>query len=132
MKPISRILVYGAIAVVLYDAVFSLASRTLGFDYSNASVGSYLIYGITGFFAARVLGWKGAALAGVVLGLVDATIGWGVSWLIGPGRLAENATFTPWMWPVIALTVCATAVIFALAGALLARLSRRKPQARNN
>ena len=129
MKPISRILLYGALAVILFDTAASLASRTLGFAYTSASTGSYLIYAVTGFFAARVLGWKGAALAGLTLGLVDATIGWGISWLIGPGQPPADVTFTPWMWPIIAITVSLTAVICALVGAVVARLSRAKPQA---
>ena len=121
MKSIRHVVWYGAIAVVLFDAIAALASRSMGFAYTNASYGSFLIYAIAGFFGAKVASWKGAALVGLALGLVDATIGWAVSWVIGPGR-PPDTTFSVWMWPVVAISVSITAIICALIGGVVARV----------
>jgi hypothetical protein len=128
MKGLSRVVLYGALAVIVFDAIAAIASLQLGFEYSAAIPGSYMIYATTGFFAWKTSGWKGAALTGLLLGLVDATIGWGISWLIGPGKPPADVTFTPVMWPFVAIVVCATAAFWSLIGAIVARISIRKPQ----
>ena len=48
-----KVIVGGAVAVVAFDAVAAFASRQFGFAYANASAGSYLLYGVIGFLAAR-------------------------------------------------------------------------------
>lgn len=129
MKGLPRVLFFASIALVLFDAIAALASESLGFSYGSAVYGSYLIYGLTGFFAARIGGTRAAIIAGVALGLVDATIGWGVSWLIGPGKPAIDTALTIWMWLVVAITVCITATICAVVGAFATRFVGSRPKA---
>ena len=73
-------------AGILFDVVASFASKYLGVPYVLASLGSLLIYGITGYFTGRVASPSHAAMAGAVVGLSESTVGWYVSWIIGPGR----------------------------------------------
>ena len=128
MKDLSRVLLLGALAIVLYDAIAALGSTSLGFPYSRTAYGSYLLYTVIGFFATRTGGTKGALAAGLTLGLVDATVGWAVSALIGPGRPPAGMSFTILMWLVVAVTFCITATICALLGALTSRFVDSRPK----
>jgi hypothetical protein len=130
MKPIAKVIFIGAAAVVAFDALASLASLRFGFAYSSAVVGSYIIYVATGFAAGRAGGWKHGAIAGAVLGLVDGTLGWGVAWLIGPGKPPADLSFSPWMLPVAVLAVSIGAAICGGVGGAVGRLvNRATPQA---
>jgi hypothetical protein len=77
-------------AVVLLDVIVSFASKYLGVPYTLASVGSFLIYGITGYFVGRISSPLEAALVGAIVGLSESTVGWYLSWVIGPGRPATG------------------------------------------
>lgn len=123
MTSVTKVILGGAIAVVVFDALASVGSLHLGFEYSKAAFGSWLVYAAVGFLAARVGGglWP-AALAGVLMGLVDATVGWTVSWAIGPGRLPEG-TLSAAKWVLAATTVAATGGCVGLLGGVVARLA---------
>ena len=109
------------LAVIGYDCMASVASLMLGFQYGYAAFGSALIYGVTGYFAARTSTFALSFLVGISAGLVDATVGWGVSWAIGPGRRPNNSiSFSQWSFA--AMSVTAMAVICATVGGLIARM----------
>jgi hypothetical protein len=117
-----RVALIGTGAVIAFDAVASLASRAVGFQYGWATVGSWIIYAICGYFAAHVVSQgqlKVAASTGVLLGSVDATLGWYVSWLIGPGRVVGG--LTPILWTSAAVVVIATSTALATLGGILCR-----------
>lgn len=93
---------------MLFDAAASVFSRAMAIPYGWFSFGSTIIAATVGLFAARaepVHRKRAAALAGVILGLTDATIGWAVSWLIGPGRVPGG--LTPAVWCITAISVTA-------------------------
>jgi hypothetical protein len=90
MTPFTRAFLWGAAAIVVYDALGSLASRELGFPYPALAIGSVLIYGAVGAYVGARERVRHAARAGFAVGVVDATIGWAISWMIGPGRPAEG------------------------------------------
>jgi len=94
MNPIASAILVGSLAVILLDAVGSLASRSLGFKYKSLVFGSWLLYATVGYFVGRGAGLWSCAFAGGVVGLVDATLGWAVSWWIGPGRPAAELSAT--------------------------------------
>jgi hypothetical protein len=61
-------------------------SLKLDFDYANLWPLSLAIYGLVAFLVARRAGSLRAGVgAGAVVALADATVGWAVSWWIGPG-----------------------------------------------
>lgn len=123
----TKIILAGAGAVVAYDMLASLASRAVGFPYARASIGSYLLYLAIGFVAARAASSapiKHAAVAAGVAGLVDASLGWAVSWALGPGRLPSGLTLTAARWVSTAVLVI---VLAAAVGAIGGIAGRRPP-----
>jgi hypothetical protein len=102
--------------VVLFDAVASAASLALNFAYSIAAIGSMLIYGTLGYFAYRIGGMGICLRIALAVGLVDATLGWGVSWVIGPGELPADQRSAPIIVAAVAFAIAAD-VLAALIGA---------------
>lgn len=83
---VSAVIAIGCVAVVAFDLLGATASRWLGFPYARLAAGSYAIYTATSVEAAqRGPAWMGI-VAGVTVAFVEATIGWAISWWIGPGR----------------------------------------------
>jgi len=83
----------GIIAVWTLDTIGSLLSRRLRFRYTQLTPVSLLFWAASAAVASRGaapdliksigLGW----MAGLVVGLADSTVGWWISWRLGPGRL---------------------------------------------
>ncbi|WP_157604379.1 hypothetical protein [Rhizobacter sp. Root1221] len=121
----SKLLWITALVVIAYDVVASLASLILGFSYAYAGIGSAIIYAGAGFLAASAVGFRPTILVGVAAGLVDATIGWTVSWAIGPGRLASGELSLA-KWFGAASSVVVLAVVCAAAGSFIARQVRAR------
>lgn len=116
-----KIVSLGAMTVLLFDIAASLASKGLGFPYAYASIGSVFIYALVGYFTFRRCGLVRAVGAAVLIEIVDATLGWYISWQIGPGALPADQ-LTP---PIIAttiMTVLIFAAICALIGSAIARV----------
>ncbi len=86
-----RLLALGAVVVLAFDTVGATASRLLGFRYSILTIGTYIIYGTACFRIGQRAGILQAVLGGAMLGLLDATLGWRISWAIGPSRLPGGA-----------------------------------------
>ena len=110
----------------LFDAAAATASRALGFQYIWASAGSFVIYFALGAIAARDGGIRAAALVGLCVGALDATLGEAISSAIGPRRspLLSNALSYR---ALIAIEVTILAVILSCAGGLVALRLSRKP-----
>jgi hypothetical protein len=113
-------IVFGSVAVLLFDAIGSLVSKHFRFPYARLAPGSYVIWTAVGAFAAfsaldTLL--ARAAVAGWVVGLVDATLGWWISWQIGPGR--PPAQLTRSGVATISILVSVRAAVFGGFGGLL-------------
>ena len=119
-----RVILVGVLAVIVFDAIAALASRRFGFAYAKATVGSALIYGTIGFLAARgsdASPLQSAAFAAGIVGFVDASAGWGVSWIIGPGRLPGGTAMTLERWLGAAVFVVALACAIGVFGGVIGR-----------
>ncbi len=116
-----KIVVSGIIAVLVFDTAASFASEIIGFPYAYASIGSIIIYSTIGYTCFRCCGLIKAVIAAVMVELVDATLGWYISWCIGPGALPEEETSTVVIGVTI-IMVLVFAVVCSLLGAGLARL----------
>lgn len=116
-----RLALIGAAAVVAFDAAASVASRVTGVAYSWATVGSWLLYAGFGYLASRAAGGsvQVAALTGAVLGATDASLGWAVSWALGPGRM-PGVDARRWVSTLIFVAALA-AGIAAIGGAMARR-----------
>jgi len=126
MTPRTRIFIIGIIAIVAFDALASIASRTTGIPYFWASFGSWILYIGIGYFAGRAIpesSIRTAAIAGLVSGIADASLGWAAAWVIGPGKVAGGIAATQWLFTAIIVAALATG--FAALGGVIARTRRR-------
>ena len=121
-----KLIALGALAIVAFDLVASVASRAIGFQYSYAAVGSYLIYAAFGFMIGRRANVSAAAFGVAIIAGVEATIGWAVSWVIGPGALATGIPSAGRIVVTIIMVEVIGAAIGALAGFVGTRM--RKPE----
>ena len=128
MNSLLRILVAASIAVLVLDIFGSLASKAFGFAYSSLAWGSLIIYAAAGFFAARSGGLRTAAQGGGAVAFVDATLGWAISWALGPGRPAAGYTGVGPILGTIALAWL-TGIVSGFVGNLTAWAARGRPAA---
>jgi hypothetical protein len=118
MSPIPRIVLAGVIGIVVFDALASVASRSFGFPYVYATVGSWLIYAMVGFAIGRIAPVSYAAGGVAVVALAESTIGWWLSWIIGPGRTKSGTINSTQVLTAIITVIIIGALIGAAAGAV--------------
>jgi tetrahydromethanopterin S-methyltransferase subunit D len=75
--------------VLVFDIAASLTSLGTGLPYAWFTIGSVVIYLAVGYMGAPRFGVRSAAGATVLVALVEATLGWAVTWFIGPGQLPD-------------------------------------------
>jgi hypothetical protein len=127
-KPIRAALLGGVLAVLVLDTGASLASLVIGFSYASLAPITYLIYATIGFLAARTTTLWAGVFASATVAAFDATVGWGISWVIGPGRPPEELQH-PSMVIAAAVMVVLLGAVLGLVGGGLARLVARPPAA---
>ena len=71
------------LAVLILDSLGSLAARHWGFNYSNLSGVSFLIYFCAGVGGGRLVGIWAGGVAGAITALIEATVGWAISSALG-------------------------------------------------
>jgi len=124
MKDSTRIILFAGLAVLVLDTIGSFSSMQLGFPYACLAPISFLIYAMAGFFVARSASVWTSLFAGIIVGFVDATIGWAISWIIGPGKM-PGVEFTTGMFIITAFSVVAIGAICALVGGVIGMLFRK-------
>ncbi len=106
MNTVVGVILAGAAAILTFDTVGSLAARRFGFSYPRLMPGSFLIYLLVGMAAASAGSLAVSAFAGAIVGLVEATFGWAISWRIGPGRVPdEHASISRILATVVTVTL---------------------------
>jgi hypothetical protein len=108
------VILLGGATILAFDAIGSVASLRFRFPYSRLMLGSFAIYLVVGFVTAASGSVMSAALTGAVVGLVEATAGWAISWWIGPGRPAD--------YPVTGSRIVGTVAFVIMLGALFGAL----------
>ncbi len=128
MSPLLRVILVAAAAVLVYDAVAAVASRSTGFPYTSAVYGSYIVYAGAGYFGMRVSGrlWAGA-LAGGTTGLADSTLGWLISNAIGPYIPPMELPTGPAAVLAVVIVVSLSAALIGLIGAFASKLLKATP-----
>ncbi|SRR6266567_2129961 len=91
---------FGIVAVLTLDTIGAYLSQRLRFPYSRLSPISFCFWATSAAIASWSaisdpaksigLGW----LSGFVVGLVDSTVGWWISWQLGAGRLRPELITT--------------------------------------
>jgi len=112
------------VAVLVFDTIAAFISKGSGLGYRWFGILEILLYVAIGFFGARVTGtWRGGLGVVVIAAVAEATLGWYISALIGPGAVPAKASL-----PIIvsaALFAILWNGIFGLVGALIgARFAR--------
>jgi len=121
MNPTAKIVIVAIVGVIVLDALASVASRTIGLPYSLAGVVTIAIYCATGFYATRYVNLKVGLLASAIVGFVDSTVGWAISWIIGPGR-PEGETIAISGLVLTIASVILVATISGLLGGILSKI----------
>ncbi len=117
----------GVIAVLSLDTVGSFASQQLKFRYTRLAPISFLLWSTAAAIASQagypdlIKSTGYGALAGLIIGLTDSTLGWWISWQLGAGRLPPQLVTSVKIARIIFKVTMMAAGIGA-AGALLLRL----------
>ena len=123
-KQIFITLLLGSLLVLSFDTLASLVSLHLQIDYGSFSFGSSFIYAYIGFYCAKYGNLLWSTLGAGVIGLIDSTFGWYISWMIGPGRPDFEMTSAEILTAVIFVSL--TAMPFGLIGGLIHRWLNRQ------
>ena len=115
-------------AVVVFDAVASFASLAIGFNYAHSVFGSAVLYVVFAYFCAKRFGFWRAVLLGAAMGLTDATLGWAISWAVGPGRPTEG-TLAPSVFVLTAIAVVVLGALLGLIGGGIGAFANRRSAA---
>ena len=108
------VILLGGATILTFDTIGSLASLRFTFSYSRLMFGSLAIYVVVGFVTAASESVTSAAVTAAVVGLVESTAGWAISWWIGPGRPAD--------YPVTGSRIVGTVIFVMMLGALFGAL----------
>jgi hypothetical protein len=73
------VLLIGFIIIVLFDAIGSILSRTLNFNYAWLLFGSIVIYGLIGIYAFKYGNTIIGVISSLLAGIFDSTIGLKIS-----------------------------------------------------
>ena len=126
MKSKAKLFLTVACVVILSDALASVASRSLSFNYTNLVWVSLCLYLGSGYIGCKYHDFPTGVLAGTVAGLSDSTIGWALSSAIGSNIMSDQPRHTPLSILIVIIIVTTTGTFFGLLGALLGRLVRSK------
>jgi hypothetical protein len=107
-----------ACVIILFDAAASFVSRVLRFDYTILAWVSLCLYFASGYFGSKFHGLLGGALAGLVAGLADSTVGWAVSSVVGPYVPFEKSSPAPLLIAAVVTIVTLKATFFGFVGGL--------------
>ena len=110
---------------MIFDAVASVAAERWRFDYGALWPVSFAAYALVAFAAARERGSRmiGVAAGSAVAG-ADATVGWLVSWIIGPGAPEPGDREVVFV-VVSAAGVVATGALLGLVGGIIRKRAKR-------
>lgn len=117
-----RIVLIGAATVVTVDALASLLLPALGGSLLWMFVAEALVYFGAGIAAGRLGGFWVGARCGAGVAAIDATVGWGVTWLMGTGQVSR---LTPANVAFVFVTMVVVGAIAGGIGALLRRVAQR-------
>jgi hypothetical protein len=119
---VAAIITIGCFAALVFDLLGATASRWLGFQYSRLAPGSYALYTATSVVAAHVGPFWIGIVAGATVAFVEATIGWAISWRIGPGRPPASTSLSRTRIMRVVGIVTMTGAAFGLLGAIFVAL----------
>jgi hypothetical protein len=108
----------GAVAlVVLFDAAAARLTREQPALYRRLWPAQFALYALIGFVAMlTTLDLRSVEAIGAITGFAEATLGWAITWRIGPGRINDA---NPFSIGVVVLSMTAFAFGLSILGALI-------------
>lgn len=116
-----RIILLGGIAVVAFDALASLLLPLVDGSLLWMFLGEVLVYFGAGVAAGRLGGFWTGACCGAAVAAVDATIGWGMTWMMGTGQVSA---LTPLNIAFVFVTMTLVGAVAGGSAALLRHVAR--------
>ncbi len=80
-------LLIGSACVLTIDSLGALIAKKFSFKYAYLTLLSFLTYVLLGYYVGKNHTPEHAAIVCGLVGLLDSTVGWRISWLIGPGKI---------------------------------------------
>ena len=133
MKKKYKYLLIACLAILLVDALGSIASRQLNFNYTNIWLASIAAYAILGFMLAKNESLLMTTWLTALLGIFDATIGWKISILLNAntGNLNNHPSLSVWAITVVFVFVYG-AIIGLISGGFAKLLAKRRMTIQSN
>lgn len=112
--------VLSMLLMVGFDAAAAWFTRRAPSSYRRLWPVQFGLYVVIGFLAMlALLDIRRVEIVGALTGFVEATLGWAITWRIGPGRLADTNLVSI---AIAVVTMTAFGFGLAIAGALLFNL----------
>lgn len=122
----TNLTITGAVAILLFDTLGSLLSAHLHFRYALLWPASLALYVVLTYRAAAHLTFQRAIGFGAFLGLLDSTIGWKLSVLLGADPEGYSQRITRGVFAGIVCSVVLTGALVALVTFLTANRRNHK------
>jgi len=113
-----KIILMGVVIVTVIDVCGSLISRTAHIPYAWFGIATFLTYVTLGYRGARDRSLLAIAVIGLIVCTFDATVGWAVSALLGPGRVPSSGAAHKIAIVVTTVTSVGTGTLIWLASAI--------------
>ena len=114
-----------AIPIMLgWEVIAAFLALRTGIPHEHFALGDYLIYASTGFAVARRRGVFASPLGGAAIAAVDATLGWTIAWVLGPGRPAMGFS-QPWLLVATVGFVIVIGAALGITGGIVGEFFRR-------
>jgi hypothetical protein len=98
--------------LIAFDAVAALVAKAVSVSYDSFVVLTVVLVFFMGIYAGRRRGLRGGILAIAIVACVEATIGWYVAALIGPGYVPG------WTMRLLIVMAAETALLEAVLGTI--------------
>jgi hypothetical protein len=103
-----RLALIFALIMLLFDAVTATISKIASINYGNFALLAIVVYVFLGIYGGRTLrSWR-ALISVAVAAIVEATLGWYVAALIGPGLPPVAATQLEMVFTGVVSVIVAT------------------------
>jgi hypothetical protein len=120
MKVFVRYVFTGAVLVVVLDAIYAALSLYSHIAYAWFTLPQMAFYAILAWIVTRNLAnWRAGAATAFIVSIVEATLGWWVSALIGPGRPPERGAVMLVSGALFAIAL--SSIVGAISAGLTAR-----------
>jgi hypothetical protein len=118
-----------AILVMLgWELLACALSLTLHIPFERFALGDLTIYFGAGLALARRSGLLSGPVGSAAIAAVDATVGWTITWLLGPGRPADGWSH-PWAIVATSLGVVFLAALLGFGAGVVGEFFRLRPVA---